>query len=286
MKRICRQKPRLGFTIVGLVVVLVVLSLAAAILIPALHRARHGASYVKCRTQLKQTHSAWVLASQTNEGRFPVPLELDAATANSSIAPGNSTANLHSMMVFQKYYSPNLLICTRERSWDVSECTDYDYGGADSSLDPAMKWDPNFDCEITGKGGRESNVSFANLAPTGDRFKNEWQDTLNSSYAIMGDRGPKNGVWDQGSYAGRIHGSKNQWSGNVVYNDNHVEGMSVDNNDAAPFAPTGITFLNASGQGQPDNLFFEDDTINGADIWMSIFVQDASDPAKYVPLWD
>ncbi len=283
-----RRNIRYGFTIIELMIVIVVLSLlAAGILIPAIHRSRSGAYYIKCRTQLKQIHSAMILWSGSNQNRFPTPLEFDAATANASVASGNSTANLHSLLIFQNYYSPELPVCPQEANRNIKEDFDFDYGDADSSLDLTMNWDPNFDCEITGKGGRESNVSYANLAPTGDRFKNEWQDTLNSSFAVLSDRGPRDGISDPASTSYNVHGSQTAWSGNVVYNDNHVEGMSENRNaDTAPFAPTVIWFLNASGKGLPDNLFFEDDTTNHADIWLSIFVRSTVDPSAYFPLWD
>ncbi len=99
---------------------------------------------------------------------------------------------------------------------------------------------------------------------------------MNSRFAVLGNLGVINGDDERGSQdyeqsiTLKLHGGREQWVGNVLYNDNHVE---VEDS----FWPDGLTYfdpLTPEIQSAPDNIFQnqtgDDDTGIGFDIWLTI----------------
>ena len=113
-----------------------------------------------------------------------------------------------------------------------------------------MHWDPNFTADLQ----LGANTSFAHLPLYGQRLRQSWQFTVGSTTALLGNRGPKDGVADPQSYT---YGRDGRWAGHVVFGDGHIEFVST-------FTPNGL-FYEDHGQRLPDNLFRVDDGMNGVD---------------------
>ncbi|MCC6909266.1 MAG: prepilin-type N-terminal cleavage/methylation domain-containing protein [Phycisphaerales bacterium] len=260
---------RRGFTLIEFIVVLVVLVLLVVILMPASSHHQHN-DMLTCQTRSNQLYKGLLLYANDSGGVYPLPMEISPETAAIGAQSGNSSANLLSYMVFETYSVPEFVICPGDPNPNVDVKTDYRYGTQDDpNWNPAWKWDPSFSADITRPG---ANVSYATLAMIGDRAKNQWRDSLDPNFAVAADRGPRDGVWDAKSLTLLSHGKRDDWTGNVAFNDGSVRGMKFTRKDAAPFAANG------------DNLFFADDGETGGDMWLGLF--GATDETTTTPYWD
>ncbi len=230
----------------------------------------------------------------SNNERYPNPLLYSRKTALASKQPGNSTANTHAMMIFDNYYSPELVYCPSEASGFVQEGVDYDYGGRSSTLPADFKWDPNFDADITGFNGAFSNVSYANLNWYADRYHvNPNQFTRNGTSfrkktsplitPILADRGPEFGENNPSSASYLTHGSRKWWAGNIIFTDGHSIGSEEAREELLGFVPTGLVF---GANKTPDNIFNLDDPEKYTDTWLGIFTATKADPNTLSPLYD
>jgi prepilin-type N-terminal cleavage/methylation domain-containing protein len=286
-----------GFTLIELLVVMAIIALLISLLLPALAKARAQAKLLKDGTQVKQIHEAWIIFSRESDGIFPTPGLIDRKPffdPNQGFVqlPGrgpedfkeNTTDNVHSACIMQNYYSPEICVGTTEVNGNVFVFDNYNWELYDITED--VYWDDNFQCDLD----TSCNVSYASMPICGDRKVQQWQETYDSKFPILGNRGPRDGDLDlltnKDHITFQLHGGRRQWVGNVCFQDNHIE---VENS----FLPEGIEYLDETGNSAPDNLFRNDtgaggtESYGGYDAWLAIVLEmsDSEEP-NLTLTWD
>lgn len=241
---------RKGFSLVGMLITLVCMVVLFSILINALGKAKSGLGTQQPNTidsfedklYLDQLFKSLAVYAVDNKGRFLVPSDL----TGSNNPAENTTANFFSAVVMHCDIPCKQLISGNEYSGYVFLKEDYDQ----SYYNPAKKsfWDPTFVADL----GRGSNVSFGHMPLFGQRLQRQWTDTYSSSFPLIGNRGPQDGVNSINSLA---CGRDGVWRGHMVFGDGHVS-----------FIDQPILAKSTGHQsGQGDNVFKMETGPNGMD---------------------
>ena len=261
-----------AFTLIELLVVMAIIALLIGLLLPALARARATARQVKDGTQIAQIHKSWLIYSGENEGIFPTPGLINRLAFNGQEIPGrgdedqlqNDTANLYSVCIAQNFFTPEIAVSSSEPNGNVLQKIDYDY----ASVSPINNifWDESFEADLQ----QLSNVSYSSTPMFDKRKIKQWINSLDSKFAIVGNRGVEDGSLDPTTYEESktlaIHGGGKQWVGNICFNDNHIELLES-------FFPEGVNYQEVgSGNTQQDNIFLNETegsggSATGYDCW-------------------
>ena len=243
-----------GFSLIGMLVALVCLLVLGVIMLNSVNKAMRGGGTVLPGTvasfedtqYLVALQQALVTASFDTDSRLLVPSDL----ARDRDTTQDTTASLYSAMIAEHYTVPGQLISGNEYSPNVWADDDYDY----TSYRPreGTYWDPDFAADLEA----QSNTSFAHVPLYGRRLENTWRFTVSSRSALLGNRGPKDGVDDPNSWT---YGENGRWAGHIVFGDGHVEFIET-------FTPLGLV-LPASGA--PDNIFAMEEGPDGRDAILS-----------------
>lgn len=267
-----------GFTLIELLVVMAIIALLVGLLLPALNSARRQARLIKDGTQIQQIHKAWVSYSVEAKGLLPTPGLINRLDVNGVQIPGrgaedieqNNTAFLHSVMVMQNYYSPQLLVGPTEISGAVAQFEDYDF--TVYSIADDIYWDDRMRADMRDL----CHTSYMSMPIAGQRKAQNWRDGLSSSFPLVSNRGLPDedySVEDSTVYA--LHGGRKQWVGNVCFSDNHI---SVEQN----YTPASVNYQDEAGQTRPDHIFInetgEDLTDGGGyDAYLAITTEISED---------
>ena len=188
------------------------------------------------------------------------PFITPATVAGGEDVSLNTTANLFSAMIMQRYTIPAQLISGNEYNPNVWGDEDYNYA-AHNPYDGVF-WDPNFVADLD----VDSNNSFAHIPLHGRRYQRYWKFTVDSRAPLLGNRGPINGVDDSSSYT---YGRNGKWGGHIVFGDGHVDFFES-------FFPAGLSY-DRDGQLQHDNIFAMETGPNGDDAILSFTKQMTAD---------
>jgi prepilin-type N-terminal cleavage/methylation domain-containing protein/prepilin-type processing-associated H-X9-DG protein len=258
-----------GFTLIELLVVIAIIALLIGILLPALGRARKNAQQLKDGTQVRGIMQALLNFAADNNGKFPLPQELDRFDRTVNGKNKNNTGNVVSVLVWNQSITPELCVSPSEANNLIQIMPDYEFAkprGAVADMGENALWDPRFagttkhDFQSQGVqqipptvGGASSyygNFSYAHTPLSGARLS-FWSNNLSSSTPIIGNRGPvykedrtptppagwtltdeDNGI---GSPTLAIHGPETSWEGNISYGDGHVTFETQPDPETATF---------------------------------------------------
>ena len=255
---------RRGLSLVGVIaavacVIVIVVVVILVLVVPRSDPRQIFARTLRDATQVKQIHQAMLVWSNDNEGRLPVPGLIDRladpftrrhvpGTGPEDIAQ-NTTANLFSTLIAQEFFNPDLVISSLERSAFVTEMLDYDYTAWNPEGD--SYWDPRFVADlVTG-----SNTSYGHTPLAGVWWKVRWRDTADGQVALVGHRGPADGIASANSSSCQSSG---RWAGAIVFGDNHTDYASVPKDD-----PIRLEHLDTR-----DNPFAVDEVLGARDAFI------------------
>ena len=195
----------------------------------------------------------------------------------------NTTANLYSACVAKEafgteslvgpteYSGSNVVVMGKATSIGLPVDTEYDLTQYNPSAD--KYWDPKFYCNLNGNMPPTGQLpagqtavcysSYAHQPLFGQRKALSWRAVGDSTRPLLGTRGPRHtndgpasAQTDPISYANSptllLHGSKKEWSGNIVFGDGHFEFLTT-------MFPTQTQFdCGGSEATSKDNIFAMD----------------------------
>jgi hypothetical protein len=285
--------------------VLAALGLATSGQPGSLTGARQSARQLKDSTHIRQLMQSMITWSINNKDQYPLPSVLDRRdkTVKAAAVSKNHTANIMSIMIWNGSISPELTISPLENNKNIEADADYALASPKAAAVPAdALWDPAFSADFTAKAAK-GNVSYAHLQYAGGR-KSRWANTFNSDEAVISNRGPEitavtvhdeftatPSYADANSNTFKFYTPAGAWSGNVGFNDAHVEFVK-DHFRPGAKVTTGAFYLvkdkdTGKNKKLPDMSFFDEpDDAASTNNFLGIFTTAGEKPAEYKAIWD
>lgn len=289
-----------GFSLIELLVVILVVVVAAALLLPSLGGSRRSPQ-LKDSTQVRSIHQAMVIWAQNGQDEFPIPSQIDKLnwTVPEEGKAKDTTANIYSCMVFNGMLSPEMLVSPLETNRNVRPYESYEYQNPTGALDPAhAQWDPKFCVELD--GSKPGNASYAHMQVCAGR-RRIWTNSFTQTEMVVGTRGPEIASVQKNpdgsvtptlanprSNTLRFFGKGRTWSGNMAFNDNHVDFLKDWLEPGKPF-PTSRERLYKAADGRkwPDIWCYDEpDDPDSTNDYMGIFTKAGATPKDYKAVWD
>ena len=203
------------FNVRELIAVCVLTTFIVALSIPMSEADARSSRRMQNSTQLRGIHQGLVTHANSNKNWF-------AGIDTKGNDAGILIEQRYQILMEDDYFTPEYAV------------SPYDTGNA------IHEW--------SGQGSViEDNYSFAMLqVPQAGARREEWKQTLNSQSVVLSDRntgtemdtyGYHNDRWESSSTLGCTHNQRqpylniNHWVGNVLWNDNHLEFVSLDTLD-------------------------------------------------------